>query len=188
MSDTPALAPGFLLAPPSLTDPNFDRSVVLLAAHEASGSMGFIINRPGKIHLHALLEDLELSPTIDDREVLIGGPVQGFSGFVLYEHPADEPAGPGIAISPTVSVSPSRDVLEKAVQGRLSGRFELLLGYAGWGAGQLHDEIDNGGWLHADFDAEILFDVVAGQRWGELYDRLGIEAGAMISVPGGAQA
>ncbi len=188
MSAPTSLAPGFLLAPPSLNDPNFDQSVVLLAAHEGSGAMGFVINRPGKIQLHTLLADLELTPTIDDRDVFIGGPVQTFSGFVVYEHPSDEPAGPGIAISPTVSVSPSREVLEKAVQGQLSGRFELLLGYAGWGAGQLDDEIDNGGWLHADFDADILFDIAAANRWTELYDRLGIDAGAMISVPGGAQA
>ena len=188
MSEPTVFAPGFLLAPPSLTDPNFGRSVVLLAAHEGSGAMGFVINRPGKIQLHALLEDLSMKPSIEDRQVLIGGPVQGFSGFVLYEHPADEPAGPGITISPTVSVSPSRDVLEKAVQGQLSGRFELLLGYAGWGAGQLDHELDHGGWLHTEFDPEILFDVVVDDRWCELYDRIGIDVGALISVPGGAQA
>lgn len=181
-------APGFLLAPPSLMDPNFDRSVVLLASHEDGGATGFIINRPGRFQLHALLDDLSLTPTIKDRDVLIGGPVQSFSGFVLYEHPAHRPAGPGMSISPTISISPSRDVLEQAVQGRLHGRFELLLGYAGWGAGQLDDEIASGGWLPVDFDPELLFDVDVDARWDELYARLGIDPGEMISVPGGAQA
>ena len=185
---TDLLSPGFLVSPPSLRDPNFQHSVVLLASHDKSGATGFVVNRVGKIQLHALLADLELKPTISDRDVLIGGPVQTFSGFVLYEHAADEPSGPGIQISPTISVSPSRDVLEQAVQGRLSGRFELLLGYAGWQTGQLESELDAGGWLHTEFDADLLFDVDVDDRWTELYDRMGINPGGVISVPGGAQA
>ena len=185
---TDFLSPGFLIAPPSLRDPNFSNSVVLLASHDDSGATGFVVNRIGKIQLHALLVDLELKPTIGDRTVLIGGPVQSFSGFVMYEHPPHEPAGPGVQISPTISVSPSRDVLEQAVQGRLRGRFELLLGYAGWETGQLESELDAGGWLHTEFDPELLFDVDVEARWSELYERMGIDPGGFISVPGGAQA
>lgn len=188
MSATSTLAPGFLLAPPALSDGHFDRSVVLLASHDDTGATGFIINRTGELRLHALLPDLDLVPTVADRAVYVGGPVQGYAGFVMYEHAPNAPAGPGMSISETVSISPSREVLELAVHGRLGGRFELLLGYAGWGPGQLDDELRHGSWLHADFDAEVLFDIDADERWQEVYDRLGIAPGGVIVVPGGAQA
>jgi putative transcriptional regulator len=74
MAGNDGLAPGFLVAPPPLDDPNFDRSLVLLAVHEPSGSMGFIVNRPSDIMLHALLNELGIKPNVVDRRVLIGGP------------------------------------------------------------------------------------------------------------------
>lgn len=183
-----SLSPGFLVAPPPLSDPNFDRSVVLLAAHEDEGSMGFIINRPSEMKLHELLKELEIAPTVADRTVLIGGPVSGSSGFVLYEHPENDPLAPGIEVSPTISLTPSREVLEAAALGKLSGRFELLLGYAGWAPQQLDEELTRGSWLHAPFDAELLFDVPMSQRWEETYARLGVNMLGYINVPGGAQA
>ena len=182
------LAPGFLLAPPPLSDPNFDHSVVLLTAHEGSGAMGFIINRPSSLHLHELLEDLNITPTIPDRVVLIGGPLKGSSGFVMYEHEAGKPRGPGIEVSPTISISPSRDVLEQACTGKLPGRFELILGYAEWAPDQLDAEMGRGDWLHADFDPELLFDVAIAERWDEAYARLGVSPFGFMAVPGGAQA
>jgi putative transcriptional regulator len=183
-----ALAPGFLLAPPSMSDANFDKTLVLLAAHEDAGSMGFIVNRPSEMKLHALLEELEITPRIDDRVVMLGGPVSGFSGFVLYEHDPGLPLAPGIEVSDRISVSPSREILESAARGQLKGRFELLLGYAGWAPEQLDGELVRGGWLHAPFDAELLFDVPVEERWQEAYARLGVNPAGFITVPGGAQA
>lgn len=182
------LAPGFLVAPPPLEDPNFDRSVVLLAAHEPTGSMGFVVNRTSEMRLHELLKELEIEPRVDDRDVLIGGPVSGFSGFVLYEHDDKDPLAPGIEVSDRVSVSPSRELLEAAARGELPGRWELLLGYAGWAPAQLEGELERGGWLHAAFDPELLFDVSLDDRWEETYARLGIDAMSFMMVPGGAQA
>lgn len=182
------LAPGFLVAPPPLGDPNFDRSVVLLAVNEPGGSMGFVVNRSSDIMLHTLLKELDMDPQVADRSVLIGGPVSGFSGFVLYEHPEAQPLAPGIEISAHISVSPSRELLEAAARGDLPGRFELLLGYAGWAPEQLEDELTRGSWLHAPFDAELLFDVHLDQRWDEAYARLGITPFGFMNVPGGAQA
>lgn len=188
MTTTDRLAPGFLLAPPPLSDPNFDRTLVLLAVHEPGGSMGFIVNRPSEIRLHQLLKELEIDPIVADRSVLIGGPVSGFSGFVLYEHDEGRPLGPGIEVSTSISVSPSRELLEAGARGDLPGRFELLLGYAGWAPLQLEGELERGAWLHAPFDPELLFDVPMDTRWQETYDRLGISPDGFINVPGGAQA
>ncbi len=182
------LAPGFLVAPPPLEDPNFDRTLVLLAAHEDSGSMGFVLNRASDMALHNLLKELEIDPHCDDRSVLIGGPVSGFSGFLLYQHDKAQPLAPGIEISSHISVSPSRELLEAAARGELAGRFELLLGYAGWGPEQLESELEQGGWLHAPFDPELVFDVPMEHRWEEAYARLGIASYNFMAVPGGAQA
>jgi len=181
------LAPGFLIAPPSLEDPNFDRTVVLLAAHEEDGSMGFVINRASEIPLKTLLGELDIESHIDDRTVLLGGPVSEVSGFVLYSHPVGAPLAPGIEVTDTLSISPSRDLLEQAASGGLEGRFELLLGYAGWGPGQLEAELERGGWLHASFD-ESLLDVPIDQRWDEAYASLGVSPAGFVNVPGGAQA
>jgi putative transcriptional regulator len=188
MASSDKLAPGFLLAPPPLSDPNFDRSLVLLAVHESGGSMGFIVNRPSEITLHQLLKELEITPRIDDRAVLIGGPVSGFSGFVLYEHDVGRPLGPGIEVSSSISISPSREILEAGARGDLPGRFDLLLGYAGWAPLQLEGELERGAWLHAPFDPELLFEVPMKDRWQETYDRLGVSPLGFMNVPGGAQA
>ncbi len=182
------LAPGFLIAPPSLTDPNFDKSVVLLAAHDEDGSMGFIVNRYSEMTLHELLADLEIEIGVPDQKVLVGGPVSGFSGFVLYHHEPGEPLAPGMGVLPHLSITPSRDVLIKAAAGELRGAFELLLGYSGWGPGQLDVELERGGWLHAAFDAELLDNVAHPDRWEEIYARLGVSPMGFINVPGGAQA
>lgn len=181
------MAPGFLIAPPSLGDPNFDRTVVLLAVHEEDGAMGFVVNRTAELTLHQLLGELEIKPAIDDRPVLVGGPVSGFSGFVLYTHEEGQPRAPGIEITPTLSVSPSRELLEEAATGALE-RFELLLGYAGWAPGQLEGELERGGWLHAEFDPDLLLNVPVEQRWEEIFARLGVSPAGFMMVPGGAQA
>lgn len=168
-------------------DSNFERTVVLLAAHDESGSMGFILNRPSDFRLHNLLEELEVPTFCDDQDVLIGGPVSTFSGFVLYEHPANEPKFPGIEITPTVSVSASRDLLECGARGELE-RWDLLMGYAGWGAGQLDAELNTGGWLHAPYDDELVFSVSLPNRYDEAYSRLGVAPELFMTVKGGAQA
>jgi putative transcriptional regulator len=183
-----ALAPGFLIAPPPLSDPNFDRSLVLLTMHGAQGAQGFILNRVAPWRLHALLDDLEVPHTIADRGVLHGGPVSPEMGFVLYEHEPDTPVVEGIAITPTLSFTPSRDALASAARGRLPGRFDLLLGYAGWGPDQLENELRRGAWLHAPFDAELVFSVPVDRRWEEAWTRMGVNPLGFVAVPGGAQA
>jgi len=184
----PHTSPGFLIAPPALTDPNFKEAVVVLCVNESEGAMGFILNRPSGLKLHEILKDLEIDPVIGDREVLAGGPVSNYAGFVMYEHPDKAPLAPGIEVTQSVSITPSLEVLQKAALNEMPGRFELLLGYAGWGPGQLDDEMKRGGWLHCDFESELLFDVPVEKRWEEIFTRLGVSPLAYINVPGGAQA
>ncbi|MEW5850059.1 MAG: YqgE/AlgH family protein [Myxococcota bacterium] len=180
------LAPGFLVAPPPMGDPNFDHTLVLMALHDDNGSLGFVVNRRSNISLHALLKELEIEPHLEDRPVLLGGPVSNSTGFVLYEHPENAPLAPGMSVTPTISLSPSKEVLVAAANNRLSGRFELLLGYAGWGPGQLIGELQRGSWLHAEFDPQLLFDVTLENRWADAYRRLGVSPLGFVNVPGGA--
>ena len=185
---TEAPQPGFLIAPPTLQDPNFKEAVVIICVQESEGAMGFVLNRPAGLQLHSILKDLEIDPKVKDREVLAGGPVSNYAGFVLYEHPEGEPLAPGLFVSNTVSISPSLEVLEKAALDQMPGRFELLLGYAGWGPGQLESELKRGGWLHCDFEPALLFDVPVDKRWEEIFSRMGFSPVAFMNVPGGAQA
>jgi putative transcriptional regulator len=113
--------------------------------------------------------------------------VSGFSRVLLYSHEPGEPRAPGIEITPTLSVSPSRELLEAAARGELDNSFELLLGYAGWAPGQLDSELERGSWLHAAFDEDVLSAAV-DDRWDEIFASLGLSPAGFMTVPGGAQA
>ena len=156
--------------------------------HEDEGAMGFIISRSTPLSFHELMDDLSIQPKVANQRVLYGGPVSGNSGFILYEHKKDEPLSSGLVLSDTISISPSRELLETAAAGKLPGRFELILGYAGWGPGQLETELDAGGWLHTPFYPDVLFDVPLDERWYHTFSQAGISPMAFMSVPGGAKA
>lgn len=182
-------APGFLVASPAAVGSSeFTNTVVALGVHEQNGALGFIINRPTDISLHAVMQDLRLEPRVPDRPVLFGGPVSYNTGFVLYEHPKDCPAAPGFSLCDTVSVSPSRALLQEAIAGKLPGHFELLLGYVTWESGQLETEMKRGGWLSTAFSPGVIFDTPARNRWSHAVHRLGVSPLAFVRVRGGAQA
>jgi putative transcriptional regulator len=183
------MTPSLLVAPPSLLSPPFDESVIILAGHENDTYTGFILNRPIGITINNLLSpasDQDLFFT--DRPVLFGGPSSKNSGFVLYEHKKKSPLAPGFSISRTLSISPSRRLLDDGARGDLPGRFDLLLGCSFWAKGQLTRELSRGEWLHIPFCPEIIFDVPPEDRWLHAYKHLGIKPYAFMQVPGGAQA
>jgi putative transcriptional regulator len=128
------IAPGFLVAAPSLLDPNFSRTVVLLVDHRAEGSLGFVVNRPADVRLRAMIEPLGLSvepEQVADGPVLVGGPVAPNTGWVVFEQAGTtEPAGQDVVqVSERLCVSASRELLEgMLVDTRM--RMLLVLGYA----------------------------------------------------------
>jgi len=176
-------APAFLIAAPQLRDPNFHRAVVLLVAHGEDGSLGYVVNRPTPLSLHDLLEGAELSPSEDLRESLVGrgGPVAPGSGWLIYRrdartrhlHDADDQT---IRVNDEIAVSSSRLLLEAIARGDGPRTYLLLMGYAGWGSGQLEAEINTGSWLMIDVDAELLFDTPAELRWERALEAFGGEA------------
>jgi putative transcriptional regulator len=188
------LAPGFLVAAPSLLDPNFRRTVVLLVDHRPEGSLGFVINRPAEASMRAMLERIGLavgSAKLEDTSVLVGGPVAPHTGWVVFE--PDQPIAAGaeiVRISDKLAVSASRDLLEKLIASaesapapRGSGRLLLVLGHAGWGPGQLDAEITQGAWIPVDFDDKIVFETPFDERWANALRILGIDP-ARLSVVG----
>lgn len=150
--------------------------------------MGFILNRQTKLSFYELMPDLNIKPKIQDRRVLWGGPVSKNSGFLMYEHPAGEPLDQGLAITPTLSISPSKRLLERAARGELKGRFDLVLGYVGFGAGELESAINQGAYLHAGFYDEIALQIPLSERFEHAFGSIGVTPMAFMNVQGGAQA
>ncbi|MDH4061567.1 MAG: YqgE/AlgH family protein [Aquincola sp.] len=174
----------FLIAMPGMVDPNFAGSVVYLCEHTDKGALGLVINKPVDIKLKNLFEKVELSLTredIADAPVYFGGPVQTERGFVLHERIQGEGAE-GSPYSSTLAIpgapldmTTSKDVLEALAEGSGPKRLLVTLGYSGWGAGQLEDELSRNGWLTVDADPSVIFDTPIDQRYERALSLLGFD-------------
>jgi len=186
------LAPGFLIASPPLGDPNFDRTVVLLALHSESGALGFVINRVAPMGLADLLTlagypDAEAS---EKTRVYLGGPVQPSSGWIVGMDLAGDGDDGIIDVGDRVRVTSSRsafDDLVRDLKNREPGSIDpnrriVVLGYSGWGPGQLEGEIARGAWLPVPLDEGVLFDVDTEERWERAYALLGLTPAWMMSM------
>jgi putative transcriptional regulator len=169
------LAPGLLLAMPQLSDPNFSRAVVLMIEHTPEGSFGLVVNHPSPIKASELLDSLEMSWRGEDSAVVwAGGPVSPSTGWVLHEPmPVAQPGQGTIAITSSISLSTSPDRL-RAIASQPPRNIRLLLGYSGWGPGQLEAEMARGAWLHATADPRLVFDTPADAMWDRAMESLGI--------------
>ena len=192
---TSGLAPGFLVASPGLRDPNFARSLVLMAVHKPEGSLGFVVNRPSQVTVGEVLEQLD--PALraeaerDDRAraaVMVGGPVQPERLWILHQPGSVPPEEGGMVLSGGLAVGGSRELLEALVRAPTPGPFLLLLGYSGWGPLQVEREVGAGGWIPLPFVESLVFDVPLEARWAEALKRLGLTPGGFSVGGGGAQA
>ena len=183
-----------LVAMPLMTDKRFSRSVIYMCAHSDKGAMGLIINQKAPhISFRELLGQLNISTRNPDRiardlidiSVHVGGPVETGRGFVL--HSSDYYAADStLAIDDTVSLTATVDILKAIAAGRGPGRAILALGYAGWRAGQLENEITANGWLHCPADPELLFDCALDQKYERALSKIGIDPSHLVSVAGHA--
>ncbi len=181
MADT--LAPGFLVASPSLRDPNFARTVIVLVEHGSDGSLGFIVNRPAPVSFDQVTGALGLGQRVPDAPipVFLGGPVSPHSGWILFD-PAGADAevlADAVEVSASLAVSASRALLETIATSDGPKRRLLSLGYAGWAAGQLDGEFQRGVWIPVDLDAEIVFDTSPVDRWQAALTSAGIDPARM---------
>jgi putative transcriptional regulator len=187
MSFSTTLTNHFLIAMPGLRDPNFSRTVTYICEHSDQGAMGIVINRPMDIRLGEVLSQLDIDsddPRVLGATVYLGGPVQPERGFVL--HSAGEPFESTLTITPDISVTTSRDVLEAIAAGRGPQHSLIALGYAGWAAGQLEDEISANSWLSGPADDHILFRMPNEARWLAAAQLLGVDLNLLSGEAGHA--
>lgn len=162
---------GLLIASPQMEDPFFAKAVVLLCQTDESGAMGVVINRETGMTVAEVLRQMDL-PESERSESLVlwGGPVGESAGFVVFRGLLAN--GEGWQLSQEVAVSPSRELLQAALAG--DAPFHLCLGYAGWAAAQLEQEIASGSWLFAELDPSIIFDVPVSMRYDRALALLGL--------------
>lgn len=172
------LAPGLLLAAPALGDQNFRHTVVLLGHHDDGGAMGWVINGDELPPVGELLASSGLlaagrkppATAAFARAARVGGPVSPQMGWLVYARDAVTLPGE-IAVGPELGVTGDRDALAAVLRGDGPQDFRLLIGYAGWGPGQLEDEIRAGAWLPAPVDAALIFETAEDRIWHEAYRR-----------------
>jgi putative transcriptional regulator len=169
----------FLIAMPGMTGDTFGGAVVYLCEHNENGALGLVINKPIDIKLKNLFQKVELSldsPDLAELPVFFGGPVQTERGFVLHEKQADQPVySSTLSIPGGLEMTTSKDVLEALSNGAGPRRLLVTLGYSGWGAGQLEDELGRNGWLTVDAVPEIIFDTPVEQRYERAVSLLGFD-------------
>lgn len=177
-----------LIAMPGMGDPHFEKSVIYMCAHSADGAMGIMINKPvSGLSFHDLMEKLELRVTshTPNFPVLYGGPVETGRGFVL--HSGDyESSEATLPVSEDVSLTATLDILRAMATGQGPEHAIFALGYAGWTAGQIEDEIRRNGWIHCDSDPELLFDADLDGKWATALRKLGIDASGLSAHAGNA--
>lgn len=187
ISTDTTLSGQLLVAMPQMADPRFARSVVYLCAHSADGAMGLVINRLiDSLRFDALLDQLGLESSAEHENLPIhfGGPVESSRGFVL--HSTDYIQDSTLLIDDEVALTATIDVLRAIADGGGPERRVLALGYAGWGAGQLDQEIQDNGWLLVPADEALVFGFDNDTKWQSAISKLGIDLPLLSTEAGHA--
>lgn len=187
MSNFTALSNHFLIAMPSLADPNFYRTVTLICEHNTEGAMGIVINRTTDLALGDILQQMGIETDYSEQRqmpVHLGGPVQNNRGFVLHEPLGDWEST--LPITDTLGISTSRDILAAIAENRGPERCLVALGYAGWGAGQLEREMAENSWLNGPADRQIIFETPIERRWQNAAKLVGVDLSTLSGETGHA--
>jgi len=177
----------FLIAMPALDDPNFAQTVTLICEHSERGALGIVVNRTLPMTLGEVFEQLGLDASqsrVNDQPVLQGGPVQTERGFVLHS-----PTGKwesSLPFSERMHLTTSRDILDALAAGEGPASAVIALGYAGWDAGQLEEEMARNAWLTVPADERVVFATPVDQRWQAAARLLGIDLFTLSSDAGHA--
>ena len=178
---TESFRAALLLSMPQMQDPNFARTVVLLCEYSPEGAFGLVLNRPTDMPATAMVR---LDPPIiggNELPLWIGGPVEPQRGWILL---ADEPDTEFKSIRDGLYLSTSQDVLREVLATRPAPRARVLAGYAGWGPGQLDEELAQSAWLMADVDLDIVFDLPPDVMWETAIRRIGADPSSLTMSHG----
>jgi len=177
----------FLIAMPALNDPNFSRTVTLICEHSPDGCIGIIINRPIDIQLEEMLEQLGIkatTPEISRQPLYFGGPVLTDRGFVL--HSSDSQWESTLEVSADFCLTSSLDILHAIARNEGPAQTFFSLGYAGWAAGQLEQELAENAWLSGPASAELIFKTAIEKRWHAAASLLGVDLSLISDQAGHA--
>lgn len=177
----------FLIAMPAMENPLFVRTLVYLAEHNEEGALGIVVNRPLELTIKELLERIEIPLHCAERAqdaVYYGGPVQTDRGFVLHRPHGDWQSS--LKVTPEIALTSSKDILQALANTGQPAEILIALGYAGWGAGQLEEELAQNAWLSVPADAAILFHTPVERRLDAAARLLGVDLANLSDVVGHA--
>jgi putative transcriptional regulator len=184
-----------LIAMPGIGDPRFDRSLIFMCAHSKSGAMGIIVNKTAPMMFFSdLVDQLKIVPSDEIRDlappvlnlpVLFGGPVEQFRGFVLHSTDYLSNAT-SLPINDTVALTATVEILQAIARGNGPIKVMLALGYSGWVAGQLENEIQHNGWLHCEPDDDLIFGADNDGKYGRALKKIGVDPMMLSSESGHA--
>jgi len=183
----PYLTGHLLIAMPSMPDERFARSVIYVCVHNDEGAMGLVVNKAlDSLSFPDLLEQLDIESPADDKPIRVqfGGPVETARGFVL--HSTDYHNEGTMVVNDQVALTATIDILKAIAKGEGPRHSMLALGYAGWGPGQLDNEIRENGWLSVDADDSLLFDADLDERWAKAMAKIGIDPSMLSDEAGHA--
>lgn len=176
MANMSSLANNLLIAMPSMTNPNFEHTVIYVCEHHEQGSVGLIINRPMQLPLGIVFEQLHIAPLVVEKNqlpLLFGGPVQPERGFVIHKQINEFRSS--LFLREGVTVTTSNDIIQAIAQGNGPKDFLVALGYSGWTEHQLEQELLDNVWLVCPYKSEILYEVPFEERWDYAGSILGIK-------------
>jgi putative transcriptional regulator len=178
---TEPFRPALLLSMPQLQDPNFSKTVVLLCEYNPDGAFGVVLNRPTDM---SALSMVRLDPPVtdgNDMPLYIGGPVEPQRGWILL---GDEPDTEFKTIRDGLYLSTSPTLLRQVLETRPAPRARVLAGYAGWGPGQLDEELAQSAWLMTDIELDLIFDIRPSAMWETAIRRLGADPSTLTMGQG----
>ena len=178
---TEPFRPSLLLSMPQMQDPNFARTVVLLCDYSPDGAFGLVLNRPTEM---AATSMVKLEPAVEDGNSMplwLGGPVEPQRGWILVNRAPDVEFK---TISDGLYLSTSPSLLRRVLETKPAPRARVLAGYAGWGPGQLDEELAQSAWLMSDIDLDLIFDVEPATMWETAIRRLGADPATLTTGHG----
>lgn len=186
-----SLSGKLLLAMPGMGDPRFHKAVILICAHDKNGAMGLVVNHalPGLV-FSELLKQLGISSEINiefsskDMTVMCGGPVDNSRGFLLHSN--DFKQTDTVKVDENLSVTGTIEALQRVAHGQGPQKALFILGYAGWGSGQLEQEIANNAWLVLDCDLSVVFHYKADEKWSMALKNFGLDPAMLTTYSGTA--
>jgi putative transcriptional regulator len=182
MSADPSIAPVLLVSMPQMLDPNFARTVILLAEFSAQGAFGIVVNRQMAEPAHEVIRPEPPMAIQKDVHLYVGGPVEPSRAWILTAHP--ELDGDALRIVEGVYLSASSTLIRHALQSSPDPLLRLVIGYAGWAPGQLDEELTASAWLMTPVQADLLFEIPVEAMWETAIRRLGADPSALQGSTG----